>query len=93
MPSKKEYNQIARKAIGKALVIKRKERNLTQVDVVNRLGYSRPTIDSMEKGTAPYLLDQLLDYCRLVGVHLELGMRDETNNNFTMLGEQPPSPN
>ena len=72
MNSKKKYNQVERKAIGNALVIMRKQMGLTQVDIVKKLGYSRPTINSIEKGTANYMFDQLLDYCRLLDLKITI---------------------
>jgi len=69
----KEHNAITRIAIGKALVIMRKEKKMTQMDIVRLLGYSRPAINAIEKGNNNYVINQLLDYCQLLEADLKVG--------------------
>jgi len=69
----KEQNAITRIAIGKALVKMRKEKKMTQMDIVRLLGYSRPAINAIEKGNNNYVINQLLDYCQLLEADLKVG--------------------
>ena len=51
----------------------RKEKKMTQMDIVRLLGYSRPAINAIEKGNDNYVINQLLDYCQLLEADLKVG--------------------
>lgn len=54
----------------KRLVLARKRRGLTQDEVAERLGVSRPTLIAIEKGTRPAKPDEILKLADLYGRHV-----------------------
>jgi Zn-dependent peptidase ImmA (M78 family)/transcriptional regulator with XRE-family HTH domain len=60
-------NKISPGELGRRLAVARKSRNLTQDEVSQRLGMSRPTLVAIEKGVRPVKPEELTVMARLYG--------------------------
>lgn len=59
-----------RTELGKQLQDKRKSLGLSVYRIAQVSTLTRPQVDSIEKGTANYTIDSLIEYCNVTGIKL-----------------------
>jgi len=75
------YTKDAASLLGKHIQLGRKQRRLTEMDLADRAGISRATLQKIEKGNPKCELGLYFELAALVGVPL---FQVETDSNFTL---------
>ena len=82
-PTPQPHPLVTALQLGQLLKAARKSRKLTQADVAGRLGLSQNRISYLEQHPDELSFKQLLGWCAVVGLELQLGERERFDSTQT----------